>query len=179
MEARLGCFPFELTKTARYNRADAVFLRLKANCVNSSMKSSVISQSRNARVFSEGEEDGFENKMEKRCATLVSQSTASVSRAGKNGGWNTVGLRGNGVRPDLRCTRRSSRILVKGRGRRVNSEKGSSRPCKLLNEKVPFGPNSRMNWECDRHSMKVGEDKFERCVMEIPDRMPFNPVSRS
>jgi len=86
MEAMLGNFPFGLMMTTRCNLAEVVLLRSEANSVNSSMKSSVRLQSRNARVLSEGEEDGFENRMEKKCDTLVSQFRASVSRAGRDDG---------------------------------------------------------------------------------------------
>lgn len=108
------------------------------------MKSSVILQSRNARVFSEGEAAGFENRVDRRCETLVSQLTASVSMAGKNDGRNTVGLRGDGAWSDLRCKRRNSRTSVRERGGRGSSGSGSSGPSKHLNKKTPFFPTSRM-----------------------------------
>jgi len=174
IDAKPGSFPFELTITTRCNRAEVVFLRLEAKRISSSMKSSVRLQSKNARVFSEGGEDGFENRTEKRYDTLVSQLTASVSRAGKNDGWKTVGLRGDSARSDLRCTRRNSRMVVRVRGRRGNSAKGSSGPWRHLNEKTPCGPSNRMSRQYDWHSMNVGEDRFERFVAGTPDRMPLS-----
>ena len=56
------------------------------------MKSSPGLQSKNARVFNEGKEDGFENKVENRaendCDALISYSITSVSRAGRDGKGN-------------------------------------------------------------------------------------------
>ena len=49
------------------------------------------SQSKNTRVFGQGEEGRSKNRKERRHAILVSQSTASVSRVGKNEGRNTRG----------------------------------------------------------------------------------------
>ena len=86
MEVTLGNFPCELVITTQCNRAEVVSLCSEVYRVNSSMKSSVRSQSKNARVFSEGEEDGFENRMENRCDKLVLQSTASIPRVGGNDG---------------------------------------------------------------------------------------------
>ena len=79
----LGNTPSGWTIRTLCNRAEVVSLRLDAYCVSSSMKSSVKLQSMNARVLSEGGEGGFESKVERRCDTLVSQLTASISRAGK------------------------------------------------------------------------------------------------
>ena len=144
MEETLGSSPFEFTMTTRCNCAEAVFLWSEANCFNSSMKSSVGLQSKNARVLSEGEEDGFEKMIEKRCDTLVSRLTVSVSRAGKSDGRSAVGLRGDVARSDLRCIKRNSRTSVRRSGR--SSEMGSSGPFRHLNEKPPpFGPSSRMD----------------------------------
>ena len=44
-----------------------VFLRLETNWISFPINSSERSQSKNASVFSEGENEGFENKVEKRC----------------------------------------------------------------------------------------------------------------
>ena len=74
------------------NQAEVVFLRLEANRVSSSMKPSAIIQSRNVRAFNEGEDDGFENKAERRYDKSVSHLTVSASRAGKDDRWqNTAG----------------------------------------------------------------------------------------
>ena len=82
-------------------------MRSEANRLNSFMKSSGRSQFRNTRVFSEGEDDGFENKAEKKRDMLVSNPITSVLRAGKDDGLNTMGLK-RVVQKFLRCVRRNS-----------------------------------------------------------------------
>jgi hypothetical protein len=52
--------------TTQCSRAEVVSLRSEANRVNSSMNPPVILQPKNPRVFNEGEDDGFENKTERR-----------------------------------------------------------------------------------------------------------------
>ena len=73
---------------------------------------------------------------------------------------------------------RNSRILVKEiRGQSIKSLKGSARERGPRNEKIPFGPCSRIRSEADRYSMKVGERRFKRCVVGMPERISFNPAS--
>jgi len=60
-----------------------VLLRLEANCVNSSINSSERSQSKKARVFSEGEDEGFDSRAERTYDVLMSHPMASASREGK------------------------------------------------------------------------------------------------
>ena len=89
-------------------------LRFRENRNSSSMKPSERSQLKNARVFSEGNNAGFENKVERRCDTLDFQWMASVSRAGKDGEWKTGGL---AVGSDSRSRMsRNPQILVRGVG---------------------------------------------------------------
>lgn len=107
----------------------------------------------------------LEKKAEKRRDKSVLYSTASVSRAGKDDGWNTMDW--------SLAARRSSRILV--RGSTGNSAKGIPGDHSCSYEKLPFGPMSRTTGEADPYSMKVGESRFERCVREMPDRISFNP----
>ena len=138
MQANLGRIPFELTMTTRYSHAEAVFLRLKANCVSSFIKSSSRSQSKNAIVFNRGEEGGFENKVENRCDRVTSHSITSVSRAGRDDGENIMSLVCDLVG---RRTRRNVRTsVIQGGG---SLGKGFSKP-RATNDKLPFGPNSRM-----------------------------------
>ena len=92
MQANLGRIPFELMMTTRYSHAEVVFLRLKANCVSSFIKSPSRLQSKNAMVFNRGEEGGSENKAENRCDTATSHSITSVSRAGRDDGENIMSL---------------------------------------------------------------------------------------
>ena len=143
IEVPVGKFPPWPTITTRYTRAEVVFLRSAANCVSCSIKSLVIMQSKNARVFSEDEDEGFESKGERRYDKSVSHSTASVSRTGKDDGWNTRGLRKGRSRSDVRCLRRNSRTLV--RESRENSAKGTLELGKQEKEKLPFGPNNRIS----------------------------------
>ena len=58
----------------------------EANHVSASIKLSSRPQSKNGRVFSQGEEDGFENKAEKRCDTAALYLVEKVSRVGKDDG---------------------------------------------------------------------------------------------
>ena len=83
IEAMLGNIPFRWVMTTRGIRAEVVFLRSEANRVNPSINSSVKSQFANARVFSEGEAEGFDNKLERRCDKSVPDAM-NVSMAGKN-----------------------------------------------------------------------------------------------
>ena len=69
--------------TTRSNQAEVVFLRSKANCASSFINSSVRTQSTNARIFSVGETEGFNNKAEWRSDKSVSRSTVNVSRGGE------------------------------------------------------------------------------------------------
>ena len=64
IEAISGKFPSEPMMTIRCGN------QAEANHVSASIKLSPRPQSKNGRVFSQGEEDGFENKAEKRCDTL-------------------------------------------------------------------------------------------------------------
>ena len=73
----------------RCNQVEAVFLRLEANCISASIKSGDRLQFKNASVFNEGRDEGFDNKVERSCGIEASQSTVNVSRAGKNDGGNT------------------------------------------------------------------------------------------
>ena len=77
-----------------------VFLRLEENRFNSSINSSVIKQSKNLRVFSEGKSEGSGNKAEKRWDMSVSHLMVSILRAGRDDGWNTT--------EGSLCARRSS-----------------------------------------------------------------------
>ena len=92
--------------TTRCNQAEVVFLRSEANRVSASIISSERSQFKNASVFSAGDDEGLDNRVERRCKTLVAQSMANVSRAGKNDGSNTNG-RGtpDGLRSGFLCMR--------------------------------------------------------------------------
>ena len=73
------------------SQTEIVFLRPQANRVSSAAKPSVIMQSKNLRVFSEGKNEGSGNKAEKRLDTSASHWTVSVSRAGKDDGSNMDG----------------------------------------------------------------------------------------
>ena len=106
IDAGVGTFTPRWTITIRCNQAEVVFLRLEVNCVNSSINSSVMAQSKSPRVFSEGKSEGFGNKVEKRSDISVSHSMVSVSRAGKDDEWN--------IADGSMCARRSSRTLVRG-----------------------------------------------------------------
>ena len=64
---------------------------MEANCVNSPMNSSVTTQSKNPRVFSEGKNEGSGNKAEKRGDTSVMDLRASVLRTGNDDGSNVTG----------------------------------------------------------------------------------------
>jgi len=66
------------------------------------MKSSVMTQFKNARVFSDGKAEWFGNRVERKFNTSVSHSTARVSREGKDEGLNTGEL-GGGQEPSLRA----------------------------------------------------------------------------
>ena len=65
------------------SQAEVVLLRVEENRVSSSINSSVMMQSRNVRVFNEGEDDGFENKAERSRDKSASRSMMSTSRTGK------------------------------------------------------------------------------------------------
>ena len=67
--------------TTRCNRAEVVFLRSEANRVNAFINSSERKQFKNAKVFSEGEVEGFSNNAE-RYDKLV-RYAMNVSRAVK------------------------------------------------------------------------------------------------
>lgn len=103
----VGKFPRELTMTMRRNQAEVVFLRLETNWISLPINSSERSQSKNASVFSEGENEGLENKVEKRRDKERSQAMANASRAGK--------IDGLKVSPYtiLLCMKRNSLMLVR------------------------------------------------------------------
>lgn len=69
--------------TTRCNRAEVVFLWSEANRVNTLINSSERKQFQNARVFSEGGAEGFDNNAERRSDELMSYAT-NVSRAVKD-----------------------------------------------------------------------------------------------
>ena len=69
-----------------------MFLRLKAKQVNCFIKRAERSQSKNASVFSEGGDAEADSRVERVEEISVSYSTARASRAGKDGGWNCLGL---------------------------------------------------------------------------------------
>ena len=83
IEETLGNVPSELTITTRCSGAEVVPFRSEAYRFSSFMKSSSRSQFKKASVLSEGGEEGFENRAERRWDILVPQSTARISRAGK------------------------------------------------------------------------------------------------
>ena len=89
-EATVGRIRFELTMTIRCSHEEVVFLRLEANRTNCFITPSSRSQSKNARVLNEGEEDGSKIKAERRGDTVAPYSVASVSRAGRDDGENTM-----------------------------------------------------------------------------------------
>ena len=78
-------------------------MRSEANRVSSFMNTSVIGQFKNARVLSEGEDEGCENKGENRGeswggvnASMVHLTTSTL-RAGKDDGPNITGQGGDWV----------------------------------------------------------------------------------
>jgi len=127
IEASLGSFPLDSEITTRCNLAEVVFLRSEANCASSSIKCSERLQFRNAMVVNKGEDDGFDNKVERQ-GMPVWDSTTSVSRRGKNDKWCAMGLRW-GLFDVWWCVRRNSRTLV--RGSRGNSVEGSFLVCEV------------------------------------------------
>jgi hypothetical protein len=157
--------------TTRCNHAEVVFLRLEENRANSSIKPSSRSQSKNARAFNEGEEDGFENKAERRCETAVSRSMASVSRAGRDERGSTTGVGG-------RC--RDSHVRVRsgalecGRGGVGELYEGDPDPWEQEAEKLPFGPSSRMLLSWEQYSINVGECRVRRWALEMTERTRSN-----
>ena len=123
IDAMSGSIPPRWVMTTRSNQADAVFLRSKANCVSSFINSSVRTQSTNARIFSVGEAEGFNNKAERRSDRSVSRPTANVSRAGKDDiCWNTTGSGESRNNSHPWMSRQNRRMLA--RGSRGNSTKG-------------------------------------------------------
>jgi hypothetical protein len=74
------------------------------------MKRSVMTQSRNATVFSEGEDVGVENEVERVFEVLTSCLMTRVARAGKNCGRNDMGIHDLGVGESSQ----SSRMLLRG-----------------------------------------------------------------
>ena len=117
IEAALGSSPPRRTITTRCSQVEAVFLRSEANRVNSSIKSSVMTQSKNPRIFSEGKREGSDNSGEKRRDTPVRRARVRALRAGKDDGSNVMG--------SMVSTKRSSRMLA--RGSTENSANGSPR----------------------------------------------------
>ena len=95
----------------------------------------------------------------------------SVSRAGKDDGWNTT--------EGSLCTRRSSLISV--RGSTENSMEGGTEGHSRVYEKLPFGLARWIPRMEDRYVMNVGDGRFGRWVAEMPDSVSFNasPVSSS
>ena len=106
------------------------------------MKTSVSGQSRNAMVFSDGQDEGLDHRGGKMCDMEVPRAMASVSRAGKNDGWNA----GNEIVPSTHGGKLwvtlSSRTLA--RGSKGNSAKGISESDAAVNEAEPFRPTSLM-----------------------------------
>ena len=65
IEVMLRNFPFRWTITTRWSRSEVVFLRLEANRANFCINSSVRTQSKNLRVFRDGEAEGLDSKVDK------------------------------------------------------------------------------------------------------------------
>ena len=87
MKIMLGSCSFdELTMTTRCSGAEVMFLRLEANYANSAIKPSVITQSTNARVFSEGVGSGDTVERGRLLALLMT----STSRDGNDDRWSCV-----------------------------------------------------------------------------------------
>ena len=84
-EPILGDLLSEWAMTMRCSHAEAVFSRSEANRASPSIKSSKISQLRNARVLSEGEAEGLDSKGERRRDKSDSWPMVNVSMAGKDG----------------------------------------------------------------------------------------------
>ena len=106
IDATLGSLSSEPTTTTRCSEADLVFLRLEANCANSSIKSSVIMQFRNASVFGMGEDLGLGNRVERARDTSVLSLMTSTSREGKDGR----------EMDGMWCSRYNSRMLSRMKG---------------------------------------------------------------
>jgi len=174
IEGALGKSPSWSMITTRCNQAEVVLLRSEANRVRSSIKDSVMKQSKNARVLREGEAEGFDSKVERRPDKSASYSTESASRAGKDDGWNSRESGTDRSRSGRRCLRRNSRMLV--RESRGNSTKGIAELGKQENKKLPFGPPKWIALGYDWYSIKPAEGRFERWVVGISDRTSFSPV---
>ena len=91
IDTLLGTFLSQWTIRTRCNQAEVVFLRSEANRANPAINPSVIAQFKNPRVFSDGKIEGFGNKVEKRSDMFPLYWMVSVSRAGKDDGFNATG----------------------------------------------------------------------------------------
>jgi len=60
---------------------------------------------------------------------------------------------------------------AQGTLRKVSLNQTSCRICK----KLPCGPSSRIVPLWDIYSMEIADDRFERCVMETPNKMSVSP----
>ena len=78
--------------TIRCNCAEVVFLRLEENRISSSINQSLMWQSKNARVFNNGEEAGSEKSAERIYDMAYPRSMTSFLRAGRAEEGNAVGL---------------------------------------------------------------------------------------
>ena len=104
MSDQSGTF-FQTGRQRPVHASLVVFLWLEANRVNSPINSSVITQFENMRVLSEGKAEGSGRKAEKGWDMSVSRSMVSISRAGKDDGWNAI--------DGSLCTRRCSSTSVR------------------------------------------------------------------
>ena len=162
IDATSGGTPSEPTTTTRCSGVEVVPSRSEANRVNSSIEPSVVTQSRNASVFSKGQCVGFGNRVKRTCDTFVQPMMTSTSREGKDDRWISVGMGG------ARFSRRNSRMLSKASG--GNSLKTFFKRKEPRSVNLPSGPDNRMIcWE-DRYSMEMGDARFGRCAVETPDK---------
>ena len=112
IEAALGKSPSVSMMRTRFNHIEVVFLCLKANCANFSTKSSVSLQFMSTRIFSEGEEDGSENMVEKKCNRWFLTLKTRMLRVGKSDGRNAGGWELS--KPKLRYRKRNCRTSLRG-----------------------------------------------------------------
>lgn len=96
-----GRSPFELTTTTRSNHAEVVLLRLEQTCTSYPTKPSPRSHSKKARAISEREGDGFENKVERRYAIMISYFRKSVPKEGSETEVKTKWPMGDSSGPDV------------------------------------------------------------------------------
>ena len=71
IESALGNLPSKLMITTQCNPSESVSFREESNRTNPPTNPSVISRFRNEMVASEGGDEGFENKAERRCDGFV------------------------------------------------------------------------------------------------------------